>query len=165
MRLRDAAVVGLLFAANAAPASAEGLFDMLLGGAAPSAPAPADSGTLTVHRRHGRPRPSAPRVARKARPDVVHRAEVAIDPGKVADWYLHDRTLRRGDIVVLRSGVLVYTGRRGGEDRRAADFARLRDARFLPARTRDFVAKATATNAHAAAVVAPPKPKAHPAAT
>ena len=165
MRLRDAAVVGLLVVASATPAAAEGLFDMLLGGAAPAAPAQPESGTLTVHRRHGRPRPSAPRVARTARPDAVHKAEIPIDPGKVPDWYLHDRTLRRGDIVVLRGGVLVYTGRRGGEDRRAADFARLRDARFLPAGTREFVARATATNAHSAAIVAPPKPKVHPRTT
>ena len=164
MRWRAAAGTGLiLLVATVAPASAQGLFDMLLGNAAPPAAAPAESGALTVHRR--RARPSTPRVARAARPAVVHKAEVAIDPGKVADWYLHDRTLRRGDIVVLKSGVLVYTGKSGGDARRAADFARLRDARFLPARTRDFLEKATATNAYSAAVAAPPKPKVRPRAT
>lgn len=174
MRLRVAAGVGLLLLATTpAPASAAGLFDLLLGGAAPSpVAAPAESGTLTVHRRHARR--TAPRVARvsakattaraEAR-DGSHKAEVSIDPAKVADWYLRDRTLRRGDIVVLRDGVLVYTGRRAGEARRAGDFARLRDARFLPARTREFVAKATATNAFSPAVAAPPKPKVRPSAT
>lgn len=49
---------------------------------------------------------------------------VKLDPATDPNWFLGDPTLRRGDIVVTRQGVLVYQGRDSDALRRS-DFASL----------------------------------------
>jgi hypothetical protein len=49
---------------------------------------------------------------------------VKLDPATEPNWYLRDTTLRRGDIVVTRSGILVYKGR-DSDTLRGSDFASL----------------------------------------
>jgi hypothetical protein len=68
-------------------------------------------------RRAVRRRP--PEVASKPKPPTVQ-----LDPATDPDWYLKDPTLRRGDIVVTRRGVLVYQGRDAGAAS-PSDFAAL----------------------------------------
>lgn len=57
-------------------------------------------------RPRARPRPRAPEAATKPKPPIVK-----LDPQTDRNWHLKDPTLRRGDIVVTASGVLVYQGR------------------------------------------------------
>lgn len=74
-----------------------------------------------------RPKPSKPR------PVSTKPAEppVKLDPASDAYWYLRDPTLRKGDIVVTRSGVVVFDGQRGS-DHASSDFTALEDTRRLP---------------------------------
>lgn len=65
------------------------------------------------------PRQRSPEVSSKPTPPVV-KLDPAVDP----HWYLKDPTLRRGDIVVTASGVLVYRGR-DADSLRPADFVAL----------------------------------------
>ncbi|MGO4172047.1 hypothetical protein [Bosea sp. TAF32] len=53
-----------------------------------------------------KPRQRASEPASKPKPPVVK-----LDPQTDRNWHLKDPTLRRGDIVVTASGVLVYQGR------------------------------------------------------
>lgn len=69
--------------------------------------------------RRAAPRPRAPEVSSKPAPPVVQ-----LDPTSDPHWYLKDPTLRRGDIVVTASGVLVYRGR-DADSLRPADFVAL----------------------------------------
>lgn len=66
------------------------------------------------------PRQRAPEVSSKPKPPVVQ-----LDPATDPDWYLKDPTLRRGDIVVTASGVMVFQGGRGREENRRAEFTAL----------------------------------------
>ncbi len=66
------------------------------------------------------PRAKAPEVSSKPKPPVVQ-----LDPATDPNWYLKDPTLRRGDIVVTASGVMVFQGGRGSEDNRRAEFTAL----------------------------------------
>ncbi|PZO03665.1 MAG: hypothetical protein DCF30_02265 [Hyphomicrobiales bacterium] len=66
------------------------------------------------------PRQKAPEVSSKPKPPVVQ-----LDPATDPSWYLKDPTLRRGDIVVTASGVMVYQGGRSNDDNRRADFTAL----------------------------------------
>lgn len=127
------AVVGLGVGLMAAPVQA-GFFETLFG-IAPSRPvyaypqsAPMD---VTVRPRRGRASTRARGADRKAA--AAHRAPwVRINPEKEPDWYLRDTTLRRGDIVVLKTGPVVFEG----SDRPAhviEDFASLKDTRYVSA--------------------------------
>ena len=60
-----------------------------------------------------------PEVSSRPPPPVVK-----LDPATEPDWYLRDPTLRRGDIVVTASGVMVYRGRDSDAMRRS-DFTSL----------------------------------------
>jgi hypothetical protein len=74
-----------------------------------------------------RPRPSKPRPVntKPAEPPVK------LDPASDAYWYLRDPTLRKGDIVVTRSGVVVFDGQRSsGHD--TSDFTALAGTKRLP---------------------------------
>jgi hypothetical protein len=66
-----------------------------------------------------RRRPVQP-IERSSRPTQIVKLDPFTDPG----WYLRDPTLRRGDIVVTQSGVLVYNGR-DSDVLRTADFLEL----------------------------------------
>ena len=74
-----------------------------------------------------RPRPSKPRPVntKPAEPPVK------LDPASDAYWYLRDPTLRKGDIVVTRSGVVVFDGRSGSQHSPEA-FTALGDTKRLP---------------------------------
>lgn len=74
-----------------------------------------------------RPRPSKPR------PVNTKPAEPAVklDPGSDAYWYLRDPTLRKGDIVVTRSGVVVFDGQRSS-GHETSDFTALEGTKRLP---------------------------------
>lgn len=74
-----------------------------------------------------RPKPSKPRQAstKPAEPAVK------LDPASDAYWYLRDPTLRKGDIVVTRSGIVVFDGQRAS-GHASSDFTALEDTRRLP---------------------------------
>lgn len=74
-----------------------------------------------------RPKPSKPR------PVSTKPAEPAVklDPASDAYWYLRDPTLRKGDIVVTRSGIVVFDGQRSSEHASSA-FTALEDTKRLP---------------------------------
>jgi hypothetical protein len=63
---------------------------------------------------------------------------VKLDPATDPTWYLRDPTLRRGDIVVLKTGVIVFDGGGRGEHD-SEDFTRLDQTRLLsPARRQEI---------------------------
>ncbi|WP_152016674.1 MULTISPECIES: hypothetical protein [unclassified Bosea (in: a-proteobacteria)] len=74
-----------------------------------------------------RPKPSKPRPVntRPAEPAVK------LDPASDAYWYLRDPTLRKGDIVVTRSGIVVFDGQKSSEHASSA-FTALEDTKHLP---------------------------------
>jgi hypothetical protein len=74
-----------------------------------------------------RPKPSKPR------PVNTKPAEPAVklDPASDAYWYLRDPTLRKGDIVVTRSGVVVFDGQRAS-GHETSDFTALEGTKRLP---------------------------------
>jgi hypothetical protein len=77
---------------------------------------------------------------------VSHRAAVLnaqIDPVVDPDWYLHDPTLRRGDMVVLENKVLVYDGPAKKGPHMRAEFADLRSSTVLPSETKQLVIQMT----------------------
>ncbi len=116
-----AGTVGTLAMPASAPAA--GLFDAIttIFGADPPPLAPRYYGharpyglseeteplDVTVRGRHGGHRP--------ARTEAIAPKPVntAIDPVRHPDWFLHDPTLRRGDIVVLKDRVMVVEGGTG----------------------------------------------------
>lgn len=74
-----------------------------------------------------KPKPSKPR------PVSTKPAESAVklDPASDAYWYLRDPTLRKGDIVVTRNGVVVFDGQKSSEHA-SSDFTALEDTKRLP---------------------------------
>lgn len=118
-------VAGSIGLALAPPAQAAGFLDDLtraiFGNPQPPAMIGEPAGSAA------RPRPSKPR------PVSTKPAEPAVklDPGSDAYWYLRDPTLRKGDIVVTRSGVVVFDGQRS-PDHASSDFTALEDTRRLP---------------------------------
>lgn len=74
-----------------------------------------------------RPKSQKPRAV-SAKPTAP---AVKLDPASDAYWYLRDPTLRKGDIVVTRSGVVVFDGQRAS-DHASSDFTALEDTRRLP---------------------------------
>jgi hypothetical protein len=110
-----------LLAITAAPgAKAAGLFDSL---------ARAIFGPPRLHaspiyefddeRPRARPRPRAPEASSKPK-----HATAKLDPQTDRNWYRKVPTLRRGDLVVSASGVLVYQGR-DSDATRPGDFVAL----------------------------------------
>lgn len=71
--------------------------------------------------------------ASKPRPVNTKPAEptVKLDPASDAYWYLRDPTLRKGDIVVTRSGVVVFDGQRSS-GHETSDFTALAGTKRLP---------------------------------
>lgn len=97
---------------------------------------------VTVHRHSPPVDRKAPVVAHKESPKPEPVKAVALDPNKDPKWFLHDPTLRRGDMVVLKGGVLVFA--RGGSEKSHAeeDFVSLKDSQ-VPKATRLTVEKLT----------------------
>lgn len=74
-----------------------------------------------------RPKPSKPRPV-NTRPT---EPAAKLDPASDAYWYLRDPTLRKGDIVVTRSGIVVFDGQKSSEHASSA-FTALEDTKRLP---------------------------------
>jgi hypothetical protein len=113
--------------ATASQAQAAGFFDDLAraffgGRSAPPAMMRNDPFEMTVQPKRQKPRPASAKPAEPA---------AKLDPAKDAFWYLRDPTLRKGDIVVTRSGVVVFDGQRSsGHD--TSDFTALAGTKRLP---------------------------------
>lgn len=121
-----AGAVGL---AMAPQAQAAGFFDDLarIFGARPTPPAMIGGGDpfeMTVKPKRHKPRAAAASTK-------PAEAAVKLDPATDPHWYLHDATLRKGDIIVTRSGVVVFDGRSASEHSPAA-FTALGDTKRLP---------------------------------
>lgn len=121
-----------------------GLFDFLFGGGyqrpAPQHYAPPPSygrAPLDVRVNPQRRKPHGVAKARPTRergPKVVNRS---IDPRQHPNWHLEDPTLRRGDIVVLPTGVMVYKG--GARPQTREDFAKLSESSLVSKKERDRI--------------------------
>jgi hypothetical protein len=110
-------------------AQAAGFFDDLarIFGARPTPPAMIggrDPFEMTVKPKRHKPRAAAAST-KPAEPAVK------LDPATDPHWYLHDPTLRKGDIVVTRAGIVVFDGRSASEHSPAA-FTALGDTKRLP---------------------------------
>jgi hypothetical protein len=89
--------------------------------------------------RLARPKATKPaRIVQKSRP-----REIAIDPQKDPQWFLHDPTLRTGDVVVLPDRVMVYAAKSARPPRTERDFVSLNRSR-LPARMRQLIERLAA---------------------
>jgi hypothetical protein len=118
-------VAGGIGLAMVSPAQAAGFFDDLsraiFGNPTPPAAIGGPDGPAI------KPKPSRPR------PTSTKPAEPAakLDPGSDAYWYLRDPTLRKGDIVVTRNGIVVFDGQKSSEHAISA-FTALEDTKRLP---------------------------------
>lgn len=74
-----------------------------------------------------KPKPSKPRQASTKPAEPAVKLDAASD----SYWYLRDPTLRKGDIVVTRSGVVVFDGQRAS-GHASSDFTALEDTKRLP---------------------------------
>jgi hypothetical protein len=134
-RMTLACAIGLV---PAVPAQAGFLDDLAraFGGARPAPPATVPLEMTVSKPRVQRPRPVA--ASSKPAPPAVK-----LDPASDPHWYLRDPTLRKGDIVVTRTGVAVFDGR-GGNQHATADFVALGDTRRLPKAQRQTLQAAAA---------------------
>lgn len=127
-----------------APTQAQaGLFDFLFGGGGQRAPqsyAPPPSYGRPLDVRVN-PQKRKTRGIAKARParertKVVNRS---INPKDHPNWHLEDPTLRRGDIVVLPTGVMVYKG--GAKPQTREDFTKLSESTLVSKKERERIQK------------------------
>jgi hypothetical protein len=137
------AALGALAAASvvATPASA-GFFDFLFGGGyqrpAPQYYAPAYERApldVRVDPRRRAPGQAKARTDKESAPKKV--VNKAIDPKAHPNWFLEDPTLKRGDIVVLPTGAMVYEG--GSRPQTKQDFAKLSDSRLVSKKERERI--------------------------
>lgn len=152
-------LIGLACAAWPGPAGAANLFEEIgraLFGATAVRYAPAESTPLDMTVRPRRERdPRLSRPAEPARPLL----QTPIDSVADARWYLRDPTLRRGDLVVTRTGVVVFEGGAAkghtakGHD--AADFVPLQRTRLFSRARQDEIAAAAAAGRKLAIVETP----------
>ncbi|MGO4667684.1 hypothetical protein AB4Z40_04805 [Bosea sp. 2YAB26] len=94
----------------------------------PTGPEPLDVTVRPTRRSHQRKA-----VVSRPTPPVVK-----LDPATDHYWYLDDPTLRRGDIVVTRSDVLVFEGR-ASQNHSASDFTALGKSRLVSRSTQQRV--------------------------
>jgi len=142
--LAIAALAGGSFVAAPTQAQA-GLFDFLFGGGAQQrppqsyAPPPSYGRPLDVR---VNPQKRKTRGIAKARPTKERTTKVvnrAINPKDHPNWYLEDPTLRRGDILVLPTGVMVYNG--GAKPQTREDFSKLSESRLVSKKDRERIEK------------------------
>lgn len=118
-------VAGSIGLALAPPAQAAGFLDDLtraiFGNPQPPAMIGEPAGPA-ARPRPGKPRPVSTKPAEPA---------VKLDPASDSYWYLRDPTLRKGDIVVTRNGVVVFDGQRASGHLNS-DFTALEDTKRLP---------------------------------
>lgn len=132
-RASAAILVGALAGgvAFAQPTPAAAFLDFLFG--RPEAPAPSrpplDVSVDPSRRapaRVGRRKDARPKHAKEdgqRRPPGRHQVQKSIDPTANPDWYLSDPNIRYGDILILKSGPVVYKG--SGRARSREDFVSL----------------------------------------
>ena len=130
---------GWMLALGPTPASA-GLLELLFGAPAATYAPAAPPMTVVVRPRRSEARrvrdAKAPGAKRKlakrllAGKDAKPAVSTRIDPNADPDWHLHDPTLRRGDILVLRSGPVVFEGKSRAA-RVTEDFVSLKDSRLV----------------------------------
>jgi hypothetical protein len=129
-----------MFASIVAPGTAQaGFFDQLFGGAAPAEP----SYTAAPPQQQQFDSRSEPFVVPHRR--VVKHIVVDDKPvlQKTTDL-MHDKTLRPGDAVMMKTGIHVFTGHETSTHR-TADFAKLDDARRMKPNERFALASMDAT--------------------
>lgn len=122
----------------AAPAQAAGFFDELARAVFGQPAMRLDPGSVPLDVTVRPTRRQQPRKAVASKPSPP---AVKLDPAADPHWYLSDPTLRRGDIVVTASDVLVFEGR-GGESHASSDFAALDKSRLASKATRRLVSAA-----------------------
>jgi hypothetical protein len=83
--------------------------------------------TISPSRSLHRPRPQVVQTRRAAKQKPVREAarHGSIDPSQDGEWFLHDPTLRPGDIVVLERDVLMLNSRSGRGPLKRTDFTSL----------------------------------------
>lgn len=142
----------------ATPASA-GLLDFLFGGrpqyqqqmiAAPPSGAPSEA------------RPAARRVVRDVPRAPKPYVAPPVAPGPLGR-FVHDPSLRRGDVVATPNGLMVFQGRTGANAHRVADFVPVASASSVGARRADLIkldrtVRSTPANVEFVAEKAEPKP-------
>ncbi len=135
---RRSLVAAMTFLAVAMPPlqAQAGLFDFLFGGFdRPAQPTYEPGLGVRVNpRRKAKP----PTEARRDGPSKTAR-QIPIDIGKVPNWHLVDPTLRRGDIVVLKTGAMVFEGGRKPATRE--DFTALGKSSRVSKQERDRILK------------------------
>ena len=98
--------------------------------------------TVTVRPRRSAERrtPKRSKVARNGENGSERKPVrvVSINPDAVPDWHLQDPTLRRGDIVFLKTGPVIYTGPAAARHL-PADFASLQQSQMLSRAARRHV--------------------------
>ena len=97
------------------------------------------------------------RKSRKSRVAAAPKAPlVKIDPDADPTWYLADATLRRGDIIVTKGGVVVFEGA-AGREHGPDEFAALSETRLVPPSERRMLTYAVAGWMPSAPVTAKPE--------
>lgn len=136
-----AAVAGGAIVGASSQSQAAGLFEFLFGGAPRSAPqyyAPPSYGSAPLDVRVSpRKRSKTTRAPTKVRPGKERTTKVvnrSIDPRLHPNWYLEDPTLRRGDVIVLPTGVMVYKG--GPRPQTREDFVKLSETSLVSKKER-----------------------------
>jgi hypothetical protein len=147
------AVAGMLSAGTASA----GFFDALFGTSeVQQAPAPppseitvGPSRSMSTHRVFTRPRTvvrkTPVRTKLASRPSTP--TPVNLDPNEDPDWFLHDPTLRAGDVVVLDREVLVFSKPSKGGKHSREDFVSLKKSSLVSAETRDLIERIASTSA------------------
>ena len=134
--VRRLLIAGVCALVLVTPAHSAGFFDELaraVFGRPPPQVYPTAPEPLDVTVRPTRRQPHRKAVASKPPPPIVK-----LDPATDQYWYLDDPTLRRGDIVVTRSDVLVFEGR-ASQNHSASDFTALGKSRLVSRSTQQRV--------------------------
>lgn len=138
-----AALAGASLVVASSSADAAGLFDFLFGGGQRQAPQyqpqyqPSYGAPLDVRVNPKRRKHQGVAKARPTRERTTKVVNKAINPKDHPNWYLEDTTLRRGDIVVLPTGVMVYQG--GPKPQTREDFSKLSDSRLVSKKERERI--------------------------
>ena len=131
-------LLGVACAIQPTPASA-GLFDFLFGPPPPAyRPPSANPISVTVRPKKDRRRNEAKkRLGKKVMVASVdhtgetkHQRVASMNPEAIPDWHLKDTTLRAGDILILKSGPVVFEGFSTGRHVQT-EFASLDQTRLL----------------------------------
>jgi hypothetical protein len=133
MRRKGLAIAIAAVVASAGTAQA-GFFEMLFGIRKPAPVVEPQHPAVTIS-------PSRPVRKAARRPvglDPKQTLARTIDPVKNPDWYLVDPTLKRGDILVLPGKVVVFDGRKLGDER---SYAPLSQTRLISNAERTRIAK------------------------